>query len=294
MLMFTQNRENLASINGKITHLSKAKISLADRGVLFGHAIFETLLVKNRNMIQWDEHFKRLSLGCKKIDIICPDESQLKQQCSVLIDKFFQTVSNEPCSLKILITGGDYPVLSLPMHKSDRPLPNVYILCQKAPFITNEARLKGIKVKSYLDERVKSLKTLKTTDYLYNYLCLSDAQKHEYDDAIFKNEEDYFIEGVTSSFLWFDSYDCVYFTPSEGNCLESTSILKFIDIFKKNKIEYQYQMLNKNKATNCAGCALISSVRGYMPVKQIDDLSFNLAQYVDFHKRLIELFQLCE
>ena len=60
-------------INGQIFPVTEAKISVFDRNVFYGDAVFETLhLTKARKVFKLQEHFRRLRVSAKALDIKVP------------------------------------------------------------------------------------------------------------------------------------------------------------------------------------------------------------------------------
>ena len=59
----------LASINGKISDIGRAKISIEDRGFRFGDGIFETIRIVEGKPYLWHHHIKRLLDGLASLKI---------------------------------------------------------------------------------------------------------------------------------------------------------------------------------------------------------------------------------
>ncbi len=292
--MSTQNYIGFASVNGVITKLEDARIELIDRGLLFGHALFETLFVRNGHINQWKKHYLRLKHSCQKVLIQCPLEDDLKTRCENLLQKMqSKTPPSQSLSLKIIVTGGSESKLFTFSNELKALNSNIYIICETAQMLSNEQRLAGFKVKSFLDERGTVLKELKSVDYLFNFLTLRSAKIEGYEDVLLRNEDGFITEGVTSSFLWFDNDYSICFTPPKGNCLAGTTVMALISKLKEHNISFKYQMLNKNEATNCVGCAMVSSIRGLVPIRQIDDIKFDIYRHIDFYHTLIEMLDSC-
>ena len=55
--------------NGKYIEENKVSLSIKDRGFLLGDGIFETILYKNKKLIFFDLHTKRLKKSLKRIFI---------------------------------------------------------------------------------------------------------------------------------------------------------------------------------------------------------------------------------
>src|SRR5690606_17825197 len=57
-----------------------------DRGLAYGDGLFETVLVRDGNAVLWEQHLKRLMLGCEVLDIPAPSRDQLDAILSRLGD----------------------------------------------------------------------------------------------------------------------------------------------------------------------------------------------------------------
>ena len=55
--------------NGKYIDENKVSLSIKDRGFLLGDGVFETILYKNKKLIFFDLHTKRLKRSLKRIFI---------------------------------------------------------------------------------------------------------------------------------------------------------------------------------------------------------------------------------
>jgi len=77
-----------------------AQISSFDRGLAYGDGVFETIAVKNGELIYWDEHITRLKQGCEVLGIQSLDERILKNEADSLIQ------NNQNSVIKIIITRG--------------------------------------------------------------------------------------------------------------------------------------------------------------------------------------------
>ncbi|MFK8066720.1 MAG: aminodeoxychorismate lyase [Gammaproteobacteria bacterium] len=89
-------------VNGEYS----ADVSIKDRGLQYGHGLFETIAIKNGQLEYWDKHTARLIRGCQQLLISPPDPVLLKKEALLLTDQFssdqkFQAV------LKITVTCGE-------------------------------------------------------------------------------------------------------------------------------------------------------------------------------------------
>lgn len=78
--------DSLCYLNGEFLALRDAKVSVLDRGFLFGDGIYEALPVYGRRLFRFDEHMARLNRGLSKIRIANPfTEAQWLAHCRKLV-----------------------------------------------------------------------------------------------------------------------------------------------------------------------------------------------------------------
>jgi D-alanine transaminase len=64
--------EALCDLNGELVPLNKAKVSVLDRGFLFGDGIYEAIPVYGRRLFRFEEHMARLARNLAKVRIASP------------------------------------------------------------------------------------------------------------------------------------------------------------------------------------------------------------------------------
>lgn len=78
--------DSLCYLNGEFLALRDARVSVLDRGFLFGDGIYEALPVYGRRLFRFDEHMARLNRGLSKIRITNPfTEAQWLAHCRKLV-----------------------------------------------------------------------------------------------------------------------------------------------------------------------------------------------------------------
>lgn len=75
-------------LNGEYTPISKAKISVLDRGFIFGDGIYEVVPVYERKLFRFDQHIQRLSASLQKIQMYNPlSREEWLKLCRELVSK---------------------------------------------------------------------------------------------------------------------------------------------------------------------------------------------------------------
>ncbi len=73
--------DTLCYLNGEVLPLNQAKVSVLDRGFIFGDGIYEVVPVYGRKLFRFDEHMARLERSLAKLRISQPAEPQ-RMACS--------------------------------------------------------------------------------------------------------------------------------------------------------------------------------------------------------------------
>ncbi|MGY3803562.1 aminotransferase class IV [Pigmentibacter ruber] len=278
----------VANINGKICPLSEAKIPISDRGFLFGHSIFETVLVKKGEIKHWDEHFARLLSSCKEAFILAPDKETLFSNVKETIQKNIQQTGevSDKCQLRIIVSGGNSFDLGIKKTNNVLPSSNFIIICRNVTGPTQEQYLDGISLLCVKDLRSQGLIDIKSCSYLYNLIALESAKNAGYDDALFFNTENNISESTTANFIWFDKNLTVYSAPFKGLCLAGVTLSQLIAGLKKMQISFDWSVLNRANMSDVKGCGIISSIRGIVPVRKIDEHVFDVHSSHNFFLKL--------
>ncbi len=283
----------VASINGNMSDLMDAKIPLSDRGLLFGHSIFETLLVKNGKIIGWNFHFDRMKLSCQEAFIQIPNEENLYKWAIIAVEENIKKsgILSEKAQLRIIISGGNS--FDFPIKRNNQMLPNsnAMIICRNVAGPTKESYSNGITLKCVPDLRSSGLVEIKSCSYLYNLIALEKARKEGFDDALFYNSSNILTESTTANFIWFDKNLKVNSIPFQGSCLAGITLTRLISGMQKMKISFDWSELNRTNIASVMGCAIISSIRRIVPIKQIDENHFDTHSQKYFFDKLNQALQ---
>lgn len=78
--------DSLCYLNGTYTPLDQAKVSVLDRGFIFGDGVYEVVPVYGRRLFRFDEHMHRLERGLGKLRIAAPHtRAEWLERCRKLV-----------------------------------------------------------------------------------------------------------------------------------------------------------------------------------------------------------------
>lgn len=271
--------QGAALVNGEISSLADARIPALDRGFLFGQAVFETLLILKGAPILWSDHIDRLERGCARILSGCPDRARLAEWARAVIAENIRLTGRtaEKMQLRIVVTAGSSMNLPLPRGADASPLrPNVVLLCRDAVLPAHARDGSGLTLKIHPDARSMELVDVKSSNYLWNLLALEAARARGFDDALFVNAQGDLTESTTANFLWFDASGRLCAAPLERHCLPGTTYLCLDRGLRARGRSIEQACLRPESLAQARGAAVISSVRGLVPVRRIDDHPYDV------------------
>ncbi|MFB3115096.1 MAG: aminotransferase class IV, partial [Nitrospirales bacterium] len=125
-------------LNERFVEDHQARISVFDRGFLFGDGIFETLRVHNTYPLFLDRHLQRLRQSCESIRLSLPTP---EPPWEALLRELVDRNHLEHTMIRITITRG---VGSLGPDPSECSNPTIVIFSRPLPQLTKDQRDQGV------------------------------------------------------------------------------------------------------------------------------------------------------
>lgn len=166
--------------DGRIVDLTKAHISIADRGILLGDGLFETMPVHRHRVFDLDAHLERLASGLNLLNLAgAVDLAKLRTGIA-------HYLSVEPMAsavLRVTITRGPGPRGLLPPETA---CPTVLMTLSPMPALREEPLSLHLATSTRRNE-CSPVSRIKALPYLDNMLALQEARDHGADEAILLN-----------------------------------------------------------------------------------------------------------
>ncbi|MGZ5028726.1 MAG: D-amino acid aminotransferase [Methylobacter sp.] len=246
-------------LNGQYLPLCDAKISVMDRGFLFGDGIYEVIPSYSGKLFHFQEHMERLENSLSSIRLPNPhDRAQWLKILTPLLDK------NLDQSIYLQITRGVAPKRdhAFPEHVS----PTVFAMCSNiVPFENLDSGVKAISV----DDSRWEMCNVKATTLLANILLRQQAVEQGCAEAILV-KDGYVTEGAASNI--FAVIDGVLITPPIGReILPGITRNVILELAEQNNIPCSEDIISLDALKTASEIWLTSSTREIVPVVQLDD-----------------------
>jgi branched-chain amino acid aminotransferase len=184
------------SIDGAVVGPDEAKVSVYDRGFLFGDAVFEVLRAYDGKPFALGEHLARLRGSAARVGMVVPwDDASLGREVEVAI----AAAGGGESYVRLVVTRGSGPV-SLDPDTARAPLR--VVLVERATPPPRAAYADGIAAVTVRIARAvdgTSAIGAKVTNYLPNLLALRAAKGQGAQEALVVDGAGEVVEGATSN-----------------------------------------------------------------------------------------------
>ncbi|MGL4866338.1 MAG: aminotransferase class IV [Cetobacterium sp.] len=245
--------------------------NIAD-GFLYGYGLFETVKVENREPLNLEKHFKRLSYSAEKLNINI--ELTFVEFKSLFLDE-----------IKLYKEKNYILRISFIKDKDSTQ----YFFNKRENLYDINSYNNGFKLKISLLKKDKNsiLVYHKTLNYMENILALSKAKADGYGEVLFFNQEGYLCEGAISNIFLIKNN--IIYTPSlQNGLLNGIMRDEVINKLEKNNIKIIEGNIDKKFLLTCEEVFITNSIFGIMKVTQIEDKKYATG-FVEKLKKLLLL-----
>ncbi|HKX60554.1 MAG TPA: aminotransferase class IV [Verrucomicrobiae bacterium] len=198
---------NTVFLNGAFVNAAEARVSVFDRGFLYGDGVFETIRVQEGHPFRWSRHFSRLTAGLSLLGIRLPyEETELRRHANALIaanhcpDVILRlTVSRGPGRRGLSPKDAETPTVVMSLHPGPDRTRATALRLVTSPFRV----LAG-----------DPLAAVKSASKLGYVLARQFADAAGADDALILNHRDEVAETTSSNLFWMRGD--TLFTPAGG------------------------------------------------------------------------------
>lgn len=249
-------------LDGRVVPASRARVSVFDRGLLYGDAAFETVRIYHGRPFRWREHRRRLATTLERLSIPFP-RVDLREAIADVVD----AARISEAAVRITITRGVGEGLAPPPGLE----PTVLLTPRPIPPGLDEARAEGVQVIRLPFGQGRSGFTtgLKTTDYAGAVQGRILAREAGAFEAIYV-EEDGSISEATTSNVFAVRRGRLVTPPVAAGCLPGITRELVLGLARKLKLSPQERSLQARELAKFDEILLTGSVIELVPVTHVD------------------------
>jgi branched-chain amino acid aminotransferase len=277
----------IVNICGEIFNRKEAKISVFDRGFLYGDSVYEVARTYNGIPFLLQEHLDRLWHSASLLNLsINYTQDEIVHQ----VNRALAELGEENAYIRIIITRGEEGILSLdPTFAKSNNL--VIIVKDQTPNPKSwyQDGVKVILAKTQRTNRMAVDPNIKSGNYLNSVLAIMEARKEGVYDAIMLNVLGNITEGSHSN-IWMAKGKNLVTPPLTAGILEGITRKMLIQLAKGNNIQVDQKDITPNELINADEVFFTSTTREIVPVTQIDNSPIGLGQPGNMTKELIKIY----
>ncbi len=253
--------DTLCYLNGEYTSLASAKVSVLDRGFIFGDGVYEVLPVYGRRLFRFDEHMARLDRSLAKMRIANPlSHADWLERCRRVVQA--QPVEDQLAYIQV--TRG----VALRDHVMPADIePTVFVMSNPLRQPTAEQRHHGVACVSARDFRWERA-DIKCTSLLGNVLARQiSADRGAVETILFR---DGFLTEASSSNVWIVHEGALLGPPPGERVLEGIRIELLRELCEEEGIACNLRPIAEADVFAADEVLLSSAAKEVLPVTAID------------------------
>ncbi len=274
--------EAIAYLNGEYVALKDARVSVLDRGFIFGDGIYEVIPVYNREPFRLTAHLQRLQACLEGVRMANPHSDA---QWESLFREVIKRNPHEDQALYLQVTRG--------LAKRDHAFPpavspTVFVMSNKLGVPTVEAVSHGVSALTLADNRWLRC-DIKSTSLLPNILLRQAAVDAGCAEAVMVRDG-FLTEGAASNI--FVVKNGVLFSPPKSHLiLPGITYDVVLDLARKGGIPVEVRAVSEAELRSADEVWLSSSTREVLAITTLDGKSVGSGKPGDRFKQLHALFQ---
>ena len=253
--------EIVCYLNGEFLPLREAKVSVLDRGFLFGDGIYEVLPVYGRRLFRFEEHMARLGRNLAKVRIANPHTAvRWLELCRELV----AAQPDHDLALYLQVTRGVAPRHHvMPVDVA----PTVFMMSNPLVQPSAEERHRGVACITARDFRWER-GDLKSISLLGNVLARQMSADHGAAETILLREG--FLTEASASNVWVVHEGALLGPPKSEHVLEGIRYELIRELCEEEGIAFNLRPIAEADLLSADEVMLSSAAKEVLPVTSID------------------------
>jgi branched-chain amino acid aminotransferase len=273
-MISTEHDLEFVWLNDALTPISQARVSVNDRGFLYGDGLFETLRAEAGRVLYLPEHLERLEASARVFNLPFPGAVPWQERLAALLAANGLNLS--PARIKILLSRGEAAGLGLP--SSSRPTLLIWAQPYTPPGPTNYAE--GWPVAVFPQGRSTFVGRHKSLNYLFYLAARQYALDRGAKEALILDSDGLVSEGAATGLVYL--HQGRYFTPASASALPGVTLAVLGRGLSALDLTLEPRPTSVAQLQEAQGLWLANSLMGLMPVAAIDGTSVPLSEATAF------------
>ena len=280
--MANMSIQNLVYLNGSFIPIEDARISVLDRGFIFGDGVYEVVPVYSRRLFRLTEHLRRLQNSLEGIRLKNP---HLDVEWRELLEKIVASNESDDQYIYLQITRG-----AAPRNHSfpEDVIPTVFIMSSPLLAPSKELIATGVSAITANDNRWLRC-DIKATSLLPNVLLRQKALDENAVEALLLREG-FLTEGSTSN-IFVVKNEMLLAPPKSYLMLPGITYDVVLELAAAHDIPHEIRNVSEYEIRTAQELLLTSSTKGIMSITHLDGKSVGNGKPGKIFLQLYQLYQ---
>ena len=256
------DNDSIVYLNGEYVRLGDAKVSVLDRGFIFGDGVYEVVPAYGGQPLRLAQHVARLQRSLAKVRIAT---GRSDADWTQLLTGMIARADARICAVYLQVTRG----VARRVHGFPQPTPSPTIFAMASPLArpSEQARTQGFSVVSMQDMRWLHC-DIKSVSLLGNVLAKQHATEQGVDDVI-QFRDDRLTEGSSSN-VWVVAGGKLLAPPRDNLILEGVRYAFLQELARENGIPFESRIILRHEVEAADELMLSSATKEILPITQYD------------------------
>jgi D-alanine transaminase len=257
--------DTLCYLNGEYGSLRDAKVSVLDRGFIFGDGVYEVVPVYSRKLFRFDEHMARLARSLGKLRITNPHtEVEWLERCRTLIAALAEKTGATDQLVYIQVTRG----VAMRDHVMPPEIePTVFLMASPMKPPTAEQRHHGVACVTARDFRWER-GDIKSVSLLGNVLARQMSADHgAMETVMFRNG---WLTEASGSNVWVVHEGALLGPPRSEHVLEGIRYSLLEELCEEVGIAFNLRPIAEADVLSADELLISSATKEILPVTSLD------------------------
>lgn len=278
-MISTEQINEFVWLNDNLIHLDQARVSVNDRGFLYGDGLFETLRAEAGRVFFLPEHLERLRASARVFNLPFPEQVPWVERLAQLLAA--NGLSRGPARVKILLSRGLAAGLGLP--KECRP--TLVIWAQPYTPPSPEEYAAGWPVVVFPQGRSTFVGGHKSLNYLFYLAARQFALDQGAKEALILEADGQVSEGAATSLAYL--HQAQFYTPASASALPGVTLMVLGRGLSARGVTLKARPTTVAQLQDADGLWLANSLMGLMPVAAINGAPVPLSDATAFLQEVL-------
>lgn len=280
--------EFVVFIDGKRVSGADARVSVFDRGFLYGDSVFETIRTYGGKPFALEEHLERLSRSAELVFIPVPwSREQLRAEVLAAVAAF----GGGECYIRLMVTRGQAE-MGLDPGGAHEPLRVIIVGALHAPHADlYDKGASAVTFRTLRPSDATVAEGAKIGNYLVAVLAMREARKVQANEALIVDREGRVVEGASSNVFAVIGGELVT-PPIESGILAGVTRSRALKAAEQQGLTVRYEIPTVEAVQNADEVFVSSSIRELLPIVTLNGTPIGDGRVGPVTRRVREQFRL--